>query len=113
MKQPSMVGRAISAIVLMVGFYVLALSIAAGRLWLIYAQVALLGRVSLKLSFLFLLLAGTILSSILPRPDRFTPPGPRLDPDDNPELFAALRDVAELTRQRSFTSHSNGMGRCS
>ena len=42
---------------------------------------------------------GLILWSIIPRPDRFVPPGPRLGEEDQPRLFQVIREVAEQTGQ--------------
>ena len=60
MKRASLVGRSIVAIALLVGFYVMALGIAAGLLWLVYAQVFIAGRVIVKLAVVCVALAGII-----------------------------------------------------
>lgn len=95
----SLFTRSIVAVALLVGFYVLALGIAAGLLWMVYAQVVLAERVIIKLALVCVVLAGIILWSVLPRPDRFEPPGPELSEGEHPRLFALIRDVAERTGQ--------------
>jgi Zn-dependent protease with chaperone function len=62
---------------------------------------AALGHIAFpwKLSAFMLVGGGIILWSILPRPDRFVPPGPRLDPKDQPKLFQVIREVSERTGQ--------------
>jgi len=98
-KGPSLAGRAILAIVLMVGFYLLAIGIALGILAIPVLEVAATGRLHIKLA-LFCVVGGlVILASVVPRPDTFPEPGPRLEPDKHPRLFAALRGVAEATGQ--------------
>jgi Zn-dependent protease with chaperone function len=99
MKSASLLLRSIVAILLLVGFYVLALGIAGGLLWLVYAQIFLAHHVFLKLVLVCLVLAFMILWSVLPRPDRFDPPGPRLSEDEHPRLFEQIRDVAARTGQ--------------
>ena len=96
---PSLTGRALLAVGLMVGFYVLALGIAAGLLWIPYAEMATINRIHLKLAFICLVGAGTILWSILPRFDKFEAPGPQLLPEGQPRLFAELQAVATATNQ--------------
>jgi len=97
--RPSVAGRALIALVLMIGFYALALGIAGGLLFLIYAQVALVRRANAKLVLLCAIGAGVILWSILPRFDRFTAPGPRLTRDAHPRLFAELEKIARAVGQ--------------
>ncbi len=94
----SLASRAVLALVLMVGFYVLAIGIAAALLFLIYLQV-INDSFSIKISIFCLIGAGIIIWSILPRIDRFVPPGPRLKPEDHPRLFAELESIAKETGQ--------------
>lgn len=44
--------------------------------------------------------AGTIAWALLPRLDRFEPPGPELFEADHPKLFAELRRIASATGER-------------
>lgn len=91
--------RAIVAIVLMIGFYVLALGVSAGLLWIVYAQFALAHRFSVKLTIVCVLGAFAILAAIVPRPDRFEPPGPELIRAKHPKLFAVIDEIADRTNQ--------------
>ena len=44
--------------------------------------------------------AGVVAWSILPRLDRFEAPGPELDPDEHPELFAEIESIGAATGER-------------
>lgn len=99
MNRASLFTRSIVAVALLIGFYVLALGIAAGLIWTVYAQVVLAERVIIKLALVCIALAGIIIWSVLPRPDRFEPPGPEIAEQDHPRLFALIRDVAAKTGQ--------------
>ncbi|MBV9774345.1 MAG: M48 family metallopeptidase, partial [Gemmatimonadetes bacterium] len=96
---PSLAGRAALAVALLIGFYVFALAIAAGLLYVPYAEAHYLNHVTGRLALFCVAGAGIILWSILPRPDRFTPPGPRLAPSEHPRLFGLLRSVAAQAGQ--------------
>lgn len=96
---PSLIGRAVLALVLTIGFYGLALAIAFGLLYLIYLEVAVLGRINIRLTFFALVGAIVILWAIFPRIDRFTAPGPRLTQDKFPALFKEIEKIARATRQ--------------
>jgi len=91
--------RAALALLLMVSFYALALGIAAALLWIPYEAYSHDVRLPAKLALICVGLAGTILWSILPRVDRFVPPGPELTSADAPELFSVLTAVAGTTGQ--------------
>lgn len=99
MPRLSVATRAGLAVALMLGFYVLALGIAGGLLWTVYAQWAYLDRVYVKLSLLAVAGAGLILWAILPRIDRFEAPGPKLGRKEHPRLFAELERVAAAAGQ--------------
>jgi heat shock protein HtpX len=99
-RSPSLAGRAAMALVLMVGFYVLALGIAGLLIWVPFAEVEYAHRIHIKLTIICLLGAGIILWSVLPRRDSFQPPGPRLDRASQPRLFALVGDVATATGQQ-------------
>jgi heat shock protein HtpX len=97
---PSLAGRAALAVGLMLGFYVMSFVIAGVLIYLPYAEWTYAGRLHIKLAFFCILGAAIILWSILPRLDRFTPPGPRLEPQEHPKLFATLARIAEATHQQ-------------
>src|SRR5262245_55623404 len=100
MKQTAwLVQRAALALLLMVSFYAFALGIAAALLWIPYEAFIYDVRLPIKLVVVCLGFAGAILWAIVPRFDRFVPPGPVLAEHDVPELFAVLRDIARVTAQ--------------
>ena len=90
----SLTTRALIAILLMIGFYVLALSIAGFLIWIPYTQWNDGNQINPKLVFFCLASAGVILWSILPRPDRFEVPGPQIEAEKEPVLFAELSNIA-------------------
>src|SRR5436190_7586941 len=96
---PSLAGRAALAVGLFVGFYVLALVIAAGLLLILYLEWRLTGKVNWRIGLFCLGGAVLILWAILPRPEKFTPPGPRLDPAAQTRLFGLIDDIAAKTGQ--------------
>jgi heat shock protein HtpX len=96
---PSLVGRAILAIALLVGFYLLALGIIAVLLAIPIIEAMATNGISIRLALLCLFGAGVVAWSILPRFDKFVPPGPRLTPQQHPRLFAEIEDVAKATGQ--------------
>jgi Zn-dependent protease with chaperone function len=96
---PSFAGRIILAMVLMVCFYALAIGIALVLLLLPVAEVLFANRIHPKIAILCVIGGCMILWSILPRWDRFIPPGPRMTEKDQPELFAQIRSVADATGQ--------------
>lgn len=91
--------RAYVAVALTIGFYALALASAGALLFAAFAMVAWADTVHVKLVLFCVVGGGVILWAIFPRSDKFVEPGPLLDPHQQPELFAVLRDVAEKTRQ--------------
>jgi len=95
----SLAGRALLAVVLMIGFYILAVAIAGGLLYIPYAEMTYANRIHIKLAFICVVGALAILWSVLPRFDRFEPPGPPLTRDQHPRLFDELEGVAKSTGQ--------------
>lgn len=88
-----MKGRVALAVLLTIGFYGLALGIAAGLLliaWLLWVN----GHHVNRITAFCVIGAGAILWSIVPRPERFRAPGPALEAASNPRLFKELNDVA-------------------
>src|SRR4026208_621813 len=91
--------RAVLALLLMVGFYVFALAIAAALLSVPYFEVMYLDRINGRLT-LFCVIGGlTILWAIIPRIDKFEAPGPMLTPSNAPQLFTMINEVAKKTSQ--------------
>lgn len=95
----SIARRALLAILLMVGFYALAFAVAIALFYVPYAELRYLDRVDGRLALFCIIGGALILWSILPRPDRFEPPGPALDEAVNPELFSLLTATANATGQ--------------
>jgi heat shock protein HtpX len=91
--------RAALAVALLVGFYLFALSVAGGLLWVPVALWEEADRVNLRIALICLVGAFAILRGIIPQRDKFAPPGPRLLPSQHPRLFAMLQDVARQTNQ--------------
>lgn len=87
------------AVALTIGFYALAIGLAGALLLIVYLQMFVAQETYVRLVIFCGLAAAIILWSIVPRRDKFEEPGPQLSPDQQPELFAVLRDVAEKTRQ--------------
>ncbi|PYR90810.1 MAG: hypothetical protein DMF84_19425 [Acidobacteria bacterium] len=92
-------GRAALAVVLMVSFYILALGVAAGLLWVAYFDIARARHPAFRLIAFCVAGAGSVLWAIVPRRDHFDPPGPRVTAEEQPELFALIQDVAKATSQ--------------
>jgi Zn-dependent protease with chaperone function len=83
----------------MVGFYLLALAVIGVLLWLPYAEWTYGGRIHFQLLICAPLAAIAIFVAVVPRRDKFEPPGPHLASKDHPELFALIDDVARDTGQ--------------
>ncbi len=95
----SIASRAVLAVLLMIGFYLLALAIAFGLLWLVYAEVIYAHRLHAKLAIFCVLGAAAILWSVLPRFDRFEAPGPLLTRVQQPRLFSEIESLARSVGQ--------------
>lgn len=96
----SLTVRAVIALVLMIGFYAVALGLAGFLLYLPYAEVVYAHRIHLKLLLFCLIGAAIIVSAIWPRRDRFDPPWPVLTRREESRLFRLLESVARATGQR-------------
>ncbi len=99
MSAPSMFSRAVLALSLMIGFYLLAIVVAVLLFAVPYFTVAYMNFVSLKLTLGCVLGGLAILVSLVPRPHRFHPPGPELAREDHPRLFEQIEEVAAATGQ--------------
>ena len=96
---PSLASRAVMAVALLIGFYLLAIAISALLLWIPWEEYQVAHRITPRLLIVCVLGAGIILWSIVPRPERFVAPGPVLRPDRHYELFEDLRQIARDTDQ--------------
>lgn len=98
-SSPSLARRALLAVLLTIGFYGLAIIIVIALVALPYLEWRFAHRLHFQLLAFSLGAAGAILWAIVPRLDRFVPPGPRLTPDTQPRLFAVIKEVAERMGQ--------------
>ena len=87
------------ALLLTIGFYMLALAVVVGLLGFVYAEVMYADRIVVQPTIFAIVGAGLILWSILPRWDRFVAPGPRLTAAEHPDLFRNIEEVALATQQ--------------
>jgi Zn-dependent protease with chaperone function len=96
-KKPSFLLRAIIAVLLLAGFYVLGLVIVAACLATVWLQFKA-GHIFPKLILLAVIAAATVaygmLRSLFMTSAKFEPPGPEITEEEEPELFAVIRDVA-------------------
>jgi len=87
------------SLLLMVGFYLLALASAGALLFVPYWEMTSLHEIHGRITIFCVVSGLAILWSILPRIDRFKAPGPRLAPQAQPELFELVRGVSIETEQ--------------
>jgi heat shock protein HtpX len=95
-KGTSPIARASLALLLMAGFYLLALAMLSGLGLVIYLEVTS-DRISIGITFIAALGFGAIVSGIVPRRQVFVAPGPRVISDEQPRLFEEIRRVADAT----------------
>jgi Zn-dependent protease with chaperone function len=98
-KSPSLAGRAVAAVALLVGFYILAIAVIVGLIAIPVAEWRFAERIDIQIAIACLGAALVVFLSILPRPDRFLPPGPLLEEANQPTLFAVIREVSAQTGQ--------------
>lgn len=98
-SRPSLQGRAALAVALLIGFYLLAIGIAVGLLYIPYAEWVYATRVTARILIFCVGGAIAILRGILPRRDRFDPPGPIITAAEQPRLFAVVKEAAAATNQ--------------
>jgi heat shock protein HtpX len=89
---PSLAGRFAAAIALTVGFYLLALALAAGLLAAAILPWVLSGHGNLWVTLTGLVLGVTILVAIVPRRRRFEAPGARVTAEDQPRLIELIAE---------------------
>lgn len=96
-RRPSMAVFAILAIVMVIGSYLFVALLAVGSVWLPYMIVsrAQSGHGWDVLILLFgILIAATMLWSLIPRREAFTAPGVLLERSRHPRLFAEIESIA-------------------
>ncbi|MGH2640770.1 MAG: M48 family metallopeptidase [Actinomycetota bacterium] len=95
----SLLARAILALSLMIGFYLLALGIVVGLGAIAVLQVtsSQSSGASWRLLIFVALAVFAVVKGIIPRRQKFVEPGPRLTEDEQPELFEEIRRTAEAT----------------
>ncbi len=98
----SLAGRATVALVLFVGYYILAFAMAGFLLFIPYAEAKYTGRIHyIWVPIVCIAGAVLILWSIIPRRERFKEPGPRLTPESDPRLFAQISRAARELNQEA------------
>jgi heat shock protein HtpX len=100
----SLAGRSIFALVLFIGYYVLAIAMAGLLVLIPYVGLKFGVRGSFwVLAFYFSCVAasGLILWSVVPRPERFKAPGPKLTPASDPRLFEEIFRLARELGQKA------------
>lgn len=98
-RQLSIRERAWITIGLIIGFYAFALLVAAGLALIPVFEWVSFGVVHVKLAVACGLASLAVLWGVMPRRDRFEPPGPILERSAQPRLFAEIDGVAERMRQ--------------
>jgi Zn-dependent protease with chaperone function len=98
-SSPSLALRAAAAVLLMVGFYVLALGIAGSLIAIPVAEITYAHRLDFRIAAFCIVGGLAILRAIVPRPDRFEPPGPVLTAQEHPRLFEKIEEVSAATSQ--------------
>jgi hypothetical protein len=99
----SLAGRATAALLLMVGFYGLALGIAGALVIVPIASLFISDWLSTSLQVKLFIFGAVgswaIVRAVMPRRDRFEPPGPVLTAQEQPRLFQTIREVVRSTQQ--------------
>jgi Zn-dependent protease with chaperone function len=95
----SLAAQAAIAVLFLLGFYLLALVMAALLLSLPFAEWHFFHHVTLLIATFGVLGAVAIVVAAFPWPDRFPDPGPRLTAEGQPRLFGLLEAVARETGQ--------------
>src|SRR5579864_2033981 len=94
-RRPSMALFAVLAVAMVIGSYLFVLLLAAACVYLPYLFLSQSPSTTVVLLFLFgIVIAGAILWSLIPRSDKFTPPGMLLDRASFPRLFAEIESIA-------------------
>jgi heat shock protein HtpX len=99
MVAPSLAGRIALAVLLYVGYHLLAVAMMAGLLLVPFVEWEVTHHVVWRLVVFCTAGAFLIGRAMVPTRDRFRAPGPRLDPAEQPRLFAEVTAVARATDQ--------------
>lgn len=92
--------RVLLAVALTAGFYGLAGIVVAVLVAAPVATVVFLHGIPVRLVFYCAIGAGVVIWSVMPRRERFVPPGPRLVASEHPRLFDLLDTVARRAGER-------------
>lgn len=92
--RPSIAAWAAIAAVLIVGFYTLTLALAMACVYIPYLLLSARNGVVTLLFVSGVVMAGTMLWSLVPRREKFIPAGPRLERARHPRLFAEIERLA-------------------
>jgi heat shock protein HtpX len=97
----SLAGWAALAVVMVVGSYLITILLAVACVYLPYLLVAnVTTNIQAWILLLFgVVMAATILWSLVPRRDNFVAPGPRLEAEGQPRLFAELESLARALNE--------------
>src|SRR5690349_20060376 len=99
----SLTRKAVLAVALIIGYYIFSLAMVAALLYLSYyiiLSAGIYGPAAILPSMFTIAGALSILFSVLPRFDRFKPPGVRVNPAAQPRLFDLISEVARISGQR-------------
>jgi Zn-dependent protease with chaperone function len=99
----SLTRKAVLAVALIIGYYVFSLAMVAALLYLSYyiiLSAGIYGPAAILPSMFTIAGAISIFFSVLPRFDRFKPPGVRVKPAIQPRLFDLISEVARISGQR-------------
>jgi len=95
----SIATRALLAVLLMIGFFLLALVVSFALLYVPYAELTYAHRLHFKLAAFCVIGALAILWSVMPRTDKFEAPGPQLARAEHPRLFTEIEAIARSVGQ--------------
>jgi heat shock protein HtpX len=92
----SLTGWALLAVLVIIGSYLFTMILAMACVYFPFLIVKEMSNISTILWFLGgVAMALSMLGSLAPRRGKFVPPGPRLDPEQEPRLFAELESIAK------------------
>ena len=95
-----MPGRAVLAVLLTIGFYLLAVGLIIALLGVPFIEITVLHRISLRISLFCLAGAALIAYSLTPTFEHFRAPGQRISAGSHPRLFGELTMIANAVGER-------------